>query len=56
MYLDFTAEQQALRKEIRGYYRELPTPEARSEAEPSEVHRESAIARKAERRIQCVKQ
>ena len=30
MYLDFTAEQQALRKEIRDYYRELLTPETRS--------------------------
>jgi alkylation response protein AidB-like acyl-CoA dehydrogenase len=30
MYLDFTAEQQALRKEIRDYYRELLTPEIRS--------------------------
>ena len=30
MYLDFTAEQQALRKEIRDYYRELLTPEVRS--------------------------
>ena len=30
MYLDFTAEQQVLRKEIRDYYRELLTPEVRS--------------------------
>ncbi len=29
MYLDFTAEQQALRKEIRQYYRRLFTPELR---------------------------
>ncbi len=29
MYLDFTPEQQALRKEIRSYYRELFTPELR---------------------------
>ena len=30
MYLDFTAEQQALRREIRDYYRDLLTPEART--------------------------
>jgi len=31
MYLDFTEEQQALRKEIREYYRDLFTPELRRE-------------------------
>jgi alkylation response protein AidB-like acyl-CoA dehydrogenase len=39
MYLDFTAEQQALRKEIRNYYKELFTPELRAalDAEWDEV-------------------
>jgi acyl-CoA dehydrogenase len=37
MYLDFTAEQQALRKEIREYYRELLTPEARAALEQDET-------------------
>ena len=37
MYLDFTAEQQALRKEIRDYYRELLTPELRSALEEDET-------------------
>jgi len=31
MYLDFTPEQQALRRQIRDYYRELFTPELRAE-------------------------
>ena len=30
MYIDFTPEHQALRKEIRDYYRELFTPELRA--------------------------
>jgi alkylation response protein AidB-like acyl-CoA dehydrogenase len=30
MYLDFTAEQQRLRQEIRQYYRDLFTPELRA--------------------------
>src|SRR5262249_12696352 len=30
MHLDFTPEQDALRREIRGYYRELFTPELRA--------------------------
>jgi alkylation response protein AidB-like acyl-CoA dehydrogenase len=37
MYLDFTAEQQALRKEIRDYYRELLTPEIRTALEADET-------------------
>lgn len=39
MYLEFTAEQHALRKEIRNYYKELFTPELRAalEAEWHEV-------------------
>ncbi len=36
MYLDFTPEQQALRREIRGYMRALMTPELRAEVEASE--------------------
>ena len=37
MYLDFTEEQQALRKEIRNYYRSLFTPELRA-ALDAELH------------------
>jgi len=37
MYLDFSPEQQALRKEIRNYYKELFTPELRAELD-SELH------------------
>jgi len=36
MYLDFTPEQQALRREIREYMRTLMTPELRAEVETSE--------------------
>ncbi len=36
MYLDYTAEQRALRKQLREYFAELMTPELRAEVEGSE--------------------